>query len=78
MLARRIIGPALFAVAAGAVLGLMFPTPALAYLDPGTGSLVFQWIIGGVVGVALVARTFGGRIMTFFRKRERTDDSDEE
>ena len=36
------------------------------YLDPGSGSFLIQLLIGGIVGLALVVRTFWGRIKLFF------------
>ena len=53
-------------------LGATFPAPASAYLDPGTGSLLVQFLLGAIVGsgvwfrkhvIATVARLFriGGK-----------------
>lgn len=36
-----------------------------AYLDPGSGSFIIQLLIGGIVGLLLVIRTFWGRIKLF-------------
>jgi hypothetical protein len=44
--------------------------PALAYIDPGTGSLVLQAIAGGVAAVAVTARLYWRRVKTFFRRPE--------
>lgn len=41
-----------------------------AYIDPGTGSLLLQGLIGLVAGSWLLMRTFlKGRILTLFRRR---------
>ena len=32
--------------------------PAYAYLDPGTGSMILQVLLGGVAGVALAGRLY--------------------
>jgi hypothetical protein len=45
---------------------LAFAQPAYAYLDPGTGSYIFQLLIAGVVGLAFVIKIFWGRIKGFF------------
>ncbi len=60
------------------VLGvdLCVPPPALAYLDPGTGSMVFQWIIAGLVGSAFALRILWRRITGMFRKEGNADESD--
>lgn len=34
----------------------------LAYLDPGSGSVVVQAILGGAAGIAVAAKLFGRRI----------------
>ena len=39
----------------------------LAYLDPGTGSLVLQMIIASVVGVFFMLKNFWKRAIFFFR-----------
>lgn len=41
-------------------------TTTLAYLDPGTGSYIFQFIIAGLLGITLAARSFWRRILAFF------------
>jgi hypothetical protein len=38
-----------------------------AYLDPGTGSLILQLIIGGLLGSVLFIRLFWGRILRKIR-----------
>lgn len=43
--------------------------PVLAYLDPGTGSVILQALLGGIAGVALTLKLFGRRILSFFRRR---------
>jgi hypothetical protein len=42
---------------AGMVVG-MSTSPAYAYLDPGTGSIILQMLLGGVAGVALVGKLY--------------------
>lgn len=46
------------------VLGLYSPL-ALAYLDPGTGSLILQVLFGAVASLAVSVTTFWPRIKTF-------------
>lgn len=33
----------------------------LAYLDPGTGGLIVQAVLGGVAGIAVAAKAYGRR-----------------
>jgi hypothetical protein len=43
--------------------GLTSPT----YIDPGTGSLIIQVLIGVIVAGLVTAKIFWGRIITFFK-----------
>jgi len=40
----------------------------LAYLDPGTGPLIFQALIAGLVGVSFAVKLFWSNIKRFFFK----------
>jgi len=54
-----------------AVLGLchlLAPSPAQAYLDPGTGSYLFQILIAGLVGGLFALKLFWRQIKDFFQK----------
>jgi hypothetical protein len=44
-----------------------------AYLDPGSGSMLLQMLLGGVAGVAVSIKMFGKRVMrmlTFWKRDE--------
>jgi len=41
----------------------------LAYLDPGTGSIAIQMVVGGVLGGLLVIKLFWRRIVAFLTGR---------
>lgn len=41
--------------------------PAQAYLDPASGSLLLQLLLGGIAGAALAIKLFWHRITGFFR-----------
>jgi hypothetical protein len=44
-------------------------TPLLiAYLDPGTGSMVIQAVVAGVVGVLAVGRLYWSRLKGLLRR----------
>ena len=47
---------------------------ANAYVDPGTGSFVFQAIVGGILAVGLAVKMFWRRIVAFFTRRGSTPD----
>ena len=44
----------------------MKSTLLLAYLDPGTGSIIIQAVVGGVLGGMLVIKLFWKKIVSFF------------
>jgi hypothetical protein len=52
------------------------PACAYAYLDAGTGALVVQWIIAGVVGGGLAIKLFWGRISGMLKKKSPAADAD--
>ncbi|HRW14835.1 MAG: hypothetical protein KDJ78_01625 [Rhodobacteraceae bacterium] len=43
----------------------MTTSQAHAYLDPGTGSMILQVILGGFAGIALAGRLYWHRFRTF-------------
>lgn len=54
------------AVAFIAVLLVAFERPAAAYLDPGTGSMLLQALLGGVAAVGVIARLYWHRLSAVF------------
>jgi hypothetical protein len=40
----------------------------LGYLDPGSGSLLLQLIVGSVVGMSLFFRQYLSRVLRMFRR----------
>ncbi len=54
------------------VIGLVFlgavgvTSPAYAYLDPGTGSMLLQMLLGGVAGALVVGKLYWHQVKTFF------------
>jgi hypothetical protein len=50
--------------------------PAFAYLDPGTGGMLIQIILGGVAGLAVAGKLFWHQLKSFFRfgKGDKSDD----
>jgi len=57
-----------------AVAGLWVSSPAFAYLDPGTGSILLQSLIGILAIAAAAVGTFFGRIRAFLFSRKKTPD----
>jgi hypothetical protein len=51
-----------------AVCYLLSPSQLFAYLDPGTGSYLFQILIAGLVGGLFAVKIFWARIKEHFAK----------
>ena len=47
---------------AGLLLSLAMTGDALAYVDPGSGSILLQLILGGIAGVGVVAKLYWQRL----------------
>ena len=61
-------------------LYLFFPSSAHAYLDPGTGSYIFQLLLAGIVGFLFILKVYWKKIKAFFTSlvsREEEADTDE-
>ncbi len=52
------------------LLGLIgvagFGAPAHAYLDPGTGSMIVQLLLGGVAGALVIGKLYWARLTAMF------------
>jgi hypothetical protein len=46
----------------------------LAYLDPGSGSMLLQVLLGGIAGIAVSIKMFGKRIFRIFTFWKKHDD----
>ncbi len=50
----------------------------IAYLDPGSGSLILQLLIAGIMGAGILVKVFWKRIKGFFtRSTEKKEDDTE-
>lgn len=46
----------------------------LAYLDPGTGSIIFQAIIGALLGGVFILKTYWHKLKSFFSKKSKDEE----
>lgn len=53
-------------IVVAAIISVASSEPAFAYIDPGTGSMILQGIIGGVAGGLFIMRTYWARVVSFF------------
>ena len=47
----------------------------IAYLDPGSGGIIVQLLVGGVAALGVSVRLFWGRILSFLRSRREGEES---
>ncbi len=47
----------------------------LAYLDPGSGSMILQILAGGLAAVAVIARLYWDRVLKLLKIRKPEDES---
>ena len=57
----------------GLLLGIA-TTDAHAYLDPGTGSMILQVLLGGVAGVMLAGKLYWQKFLSLIGVRRKADD----
>ena len=50
---------------------LVFTTPAFAYLDAGSGSMLLQLILGGVAGISVVIKLYWNRFKQLIGVRKK-------
>jgi len=60
----------LFRAAMAAVFMGISTHSAYAYLDPGTGSMILQVLLGGVAGLALVGRLYWHKLLLLLGARK--------
>ena len=58
------------------LVAFVFSHDVHAYLDPGTGSLVFQTVVAAFAAAAYAIRSYWGRIRIMFGARETTSSSE--
>ena len=51
-----------------ALLVLMAPRDAAAYIDPGAGSMILQILLGGIAGALVLGKRYYRRLLAVFRR----------
>ena len=46
---------------------------AMAYLDPGSGSMMLQLLLGGIVGIGVIIRLYWNAFINLFRRKNHQD-----
>ncbi len=61
------------------VLGTFFVSmPAYGYIDPGTGSLIIQGVIGAIAAIGVTMKIYWHKIKVFFSGRSNSGDTGKE
>ena len=55
--------------------GVSLTKEALAYLDPGSGSMMLQLLLGGIAGVAVILKLYWNSFAGLFRRKKQRNDS---
>ena len=55
-----------------ALFSIVAIEPAHAYIDPGSGSLIFQALAAGAMAIGLAVKVFWRRISSFFSRKKDT------
>jgi hypothetical protein len=71
------IGPQSFNVFIAVLFVGISTTSAHAYLDPGTGSIILQVLLGGVAGVALAGKLYWHRFLALIGARSRVNENEQ-
>ncbi len=53
---------------------VLLASPAQAYLDPASGSMFLQLLVGGVAGLALAIKLYWRKLLGFFGAKKEQDD----
>lgn len=64
-------GDAAFTLLVALLLSMIVVAPANAYLDPGSGSIIFQAVIGAALGISLALKVYWRRVVAFFQRKDR-------
>lgn len=54
---------------------LLLEAPVDAYLDPGSGSMLLQILLGGFAAIGVVAKLYWHRVTSLFRRKGLDGDS---
>jgi hypothetical protein len=65
------------AVTSVLLLLILFTTDAQAYLDPGTGSMLLQVVLGGLAAIGVILKLYWHKFINLFRKSETVGSEDQ-
>lgn len=64
----------------GLIWFFVLASPIYAYLDPGTGSMFLQLLMGGIAGVLVIAKMYWKKLLEagWFRSKNNEDNAGEQ
>ena len=65
-----------FRIAIAATMVGILTSSAYAYLDPGTGSMILQVLLGGVAGLALAGKLYWHKLLSVLGIRRKSEEDD--
>ena len=57
------------------VLYFFFISKANAYIDPGSGSIILQAIVGAIAAGGITIKIYWNKFKNFFKKKKKIDES---
>ncbi len=67
-----------FLVSFSLIIFLGATSPAWAYLDPGTGSMMLQLLVAGVAGALVVIKAYWYRLKNLFSREKKSAPEDKD
>ena len=59
------------------LLCIAISSPAYGYIDPGTGSLIIQGVIGAIAAIGVTLKLYWHKLKLFFSRRDEKAETDE-
>ena len=56
-----------------ALVQLLLPSTADAYIDPGTGGVLVQLLTGGIAGAIVILKLYWSKVAGLFRRRKKLE-----
>jgi hypothetical protein len=74
---NRLFGTVLTTAVVGLLILGSATTPAFAYLDPGSGSMLLQGILAVAAGSVIALKQHWGRVASLLGRKSRRDETDD-
>lgn len=58
-----------------AIVFAALSTPAYAYIDPGSGSMIVQGVLAAIAAIAITAKLWWHKLLVFLHIRKKTKES---